>query len=105
INPERLVHLLVQFVTLYRGKEQVKMSTRGGSFVTLRELRNEVGNDVARFFYVMRKGDQPIDFDLELAKEKSNENPVYYIQYAYARICSVLKQMNDRGISYDQAQA
>lgn len=105
INPERLVHLLVQFVTLYRGKEQVKMSTRGGSFITLRELRNEVGNDVARFFYVMRKGDQPIDFDLELAKEKSNENPVYYVQYANARICSVLKQMNERGISYDQAQA
>jgi arginyl-tRNA synthetase len=105
INPERLVHHLVQFVTLYRGGQQVNMSTRGGTFVTLRELREEVGNDVARYFYVMRKGDQPIDFDLDLAKEKSNENPVYYVQYAYARICSVFKQMNERSIAYDQALA
>lgn len=105
INPERLVHQLVQFVTLYRGGQQVNMSTRGGTFVTLRELREEVGNDVARYFYVMRKGDQPIDFDLDLAKEKSNENPVYYVQYAYARICSVFKQMNERAIAYDQALA
>lgn len=105
INPERLVHLLVQFVTLYRGGEQAQMSTRGGTFVTLRELREEVGNDVARYFYVMRKGDQPIDFDLDLAKAKSNENPVYYVQYAYARICSVFKQMNEREVVYDQEQA
>ncbi len=105
INPERLVHLLVQFVTLYRGGQLAQMSTRGGTFVTLRELREEVGNDVARYFYVMRKGDQPIDFDLDLAKAKSNENPVYYIQYAYARICSVFKQMNERAIAYDQTQA
>jgi arginyl-tRNA synthetase len=105
INPERLVHQLVQFVTLYRGNQQVSMSTRGGTFVTLRELREEVGNDVARYFYVMRKGDQPIDFDLDLAKEKSNENPVYYVQYAYARICSVFKQMNERSIAFDQQLA
>lgn len=103
INPERLICLLVQFVSLYRGKEQVKMSTRGGSFVTLRELRSEVGDDVARFFYVMRKAEQPMDFDLELAKAQSNENPVYYVQYAYARICSVFKQLAERNISYSEA--
>lgn len=102
INPERLVHLLLQFVTLYRGGEQVQMSTRSGTFVTLRELREEVGNDVARFFYVMRKHEQHIDFDLDLAKAQSNENPVYYIQYAYARICSVLKQLAERGMHFDE---
>lgn len=105
INPERLVHQLTQFVTLYRGGQQVRMTTRGGTFVTLRELREEVGNDVARYFYVMRKGDQPIDFDLDLAKEKSNENPVFYVQYAYARICSVFKQMHERGIQYSTDEA
>jgi arginyl-tRNA synthetase len=68
------------------------MSTRSGDFVTLRELRSEVGNDAARFFYVLRKSDQHLDFDLDLAKSQSNENPVYYIQYAHARICSVLTQ-------------
>jgi len=96
INPERLIHLLVQFVTLYRGGEQVQMSTRSGSFVTLRELREEVGNDAARFFYVMRRCEQHVDFDLDLAKSQSNENPIYYVQYAYARICSVLKQAKER---------
>lgn len=103
INPERLIVLLVQFVTLYRGGEQVQMSTRGGNFVTLRELRDEVGNDAARFFYVMRKCEQHMDFDLDLAKSQSNENPVYYVQYAYARICSVFKQLSDRQIRYDEA--
>lgn len=83
---------LVQFAVLYRGKEKVPMSTRAGSFVTLRELRAEVGNDAARFFYVLRKSDQHLDFDLELAKARVNENPVYYIQYAHARICSVFAQ-------------
>ena len=96
INPERLILLLVQFVSLFRGGLPVQMSTRGGSFVTLRELREEVGNDAARYFYVMRKAEQPIDFDLDLAKAKSNENPVYYVQYAYARICSVFKQLEER---------
>jgi arginyl-tRNA synthetase len=76
------------------------MSTRGGQFVTLRELREEVGNDAARFFYVMRKADQTMDFDLELAKSKSNENPVYYIQYAHARVCSVLRQLSEKGIAW-----
>ncbi|MBL4647925.1 MAG: arginine--tRNA ligase [Gammaproteobacteria bacterium] len=83
---------LVQFVSLYRGKEKVQMSTRSGSFVTLRELRREVGNDAARFFYVLRKVEQAMDFDLALAKAQTNDNPVYYIQYAHARICSVLRQ-------------
>ena len=102
INPERLVYLLVQFVTLYRQGQQVQMSTRGGNFVTLRELRQEVGNDAARFFYVMRKCDQHMDFDLDLAKSQSNENPVYYVQYAHARICSVLKNLAERGFMYDE---
>lgn len=103
INPERLIYLLMQFVMLYRGGQPVQMSTRGGSFVTLRELRNEVGNDAARFFYVMRKCEQPIDFDLDLAKAKSNENPVYYVQYAHARICSVFKQMHERNMIFDES--
>jgi arginyl-tRNA synthetase len=77
---------------LYRDGNKVAMSTRKGEFVTLRELRGEVGNDAARFFYVLRKSDQHLDFDLDLAKSQSNENPVYYVQYAHARICSVLDQ-------------
>jgi arginyl-tRNA synthetase len=105
INPERLQHVLLQFVTLYRGGNQVQMSTRSGTFVTLRELREEVGNDAARFFYVMRKAEQHIDFDLDLAKSQSNENPVYYVQYAYARICSVFKQLSERNLEFDQTQA
>lgn len=95
---------LVQFAVLYRGDERVQMSTRSGSFVTLRELREEVGNDAARFFYVMRKADHHMDFDLELAKSQSNENPVYYIQYAHARICAVLKQLPGKGYAFDVEQ-
>ena len=83
---------LVQFVTLFRGGEKAQMSTRSGQFVTLRDLRNEVGNDAARLFYVMRSNDQHLDFDLELAKSRSSDNPVYYIQYAHARISSVLEE-------------
>lgn len=98
-----LTILLVQFAILYRGDERVQMSTRSGSFVTLRELREEVGNDAARFFYVMRKPEQHMDFDLELAKSESNDNPVYYIQYAHARICSVLRQLRERGLTHDEA--
>ena len=90
LDADRLTIALVQFAVLYRGKEKVPMSTRAGDFVTLREWRREVGNDAARFFYVLRKSDQHLDFDLELAKSQSNENPVYYIQYAHARLCSVL---------------
>ncbi|WP_115707973.1 arginine--tRNA ligase [Legionella sainthelensi] len=95
--------LLVQFAILYRGVERVQMSTRSGSFVTLRELRQEVGNDAARFFYVARKSEQHMDFDLDLAKSESNDNPVYYIQYAHARICSVLRQLKERGLFWDKA--
>ncbi|MEO6068222.1 MAG: arginine--tRNA ligase, partial [Gemmatimonadales bacterium] len=89
---ERLKVALVQFAVLYRNDERVSMSTRSGEFVTLRELRCEVGVDAARFFYVMRKSDQHLDFDLDLAKSQSNENPVYYIQYAHARVCSLHEQ-------------
>ncbi len=93
-NPEQLDIALVQFAVLYRAGKKVPMSTRAGEFVTLRELRREVGNDAARFFYVLRKGDQHLDFDLDLAKSQSNDNPVYYVQYAHARVCSVLEQWN-----------
>jgi arginyl-tRNA synthetase len=92
LDPAKLTIALVQFAVLYRGGKKVSMSTRAGEFVTLRELRKEVGNDAARFFYVLRKSDQHLDFDLELAKSQSNDNPVYYIQYAHARVCSVLGQ-------------
>ena len=92
LNPARLTVALVQFAVLYRGGEKVPMSTRAGEFVTLRELRREVGNDAARFFYVLRKSDQHLDFDLDLAKSQSQDNPVYYVQYAHARVCSVHEQ-------------
>ena len=88
---------LVQFAVLYRNGEKAAMSTRSGEFVTLRQLRGEVGNDACRFFYVLRKSDQHLDFDLDLAKSQTNENPVYYIQYAHARVCSVVKQWGDAG--------
>jgi arginyl-tRNA synthetase len=94
---------LVQFVTLYRAGEKLQMSTRSGEFVTLRQLREEVGNDAARFFYVMRSNDQHLDFDLELAKSRSNDNPVYYIQYAHARVASVFRQLAEKSLEYDQA--
>ena len=94
--------LLVQFAILYRSGERVQMSTRSGSFVTLRELREEVGNDAARFFYVARKPEQHMDFDLDLAKSESSDNPVFYIQYAHARICSVMRQLREKGLSWDK---
>ncbi|MBL3529104.1 MAG: arginine--tRNA ligase [gamma proteobacterium endosymbiont of Lamellibrachia anaximandri] len=97
-DDSKLDVLLVQFAILFRGGEKVPMSTRSGSFVTLRELRKEVGADAARFFYVMRKCEQHLDFDLDLAKSQSSDNPVYYVQYANARICSVLRQAADKGI-------
>jgi arginyl-tRNA synthetase len=95
---------LVQFVTLYRGGEKVQMSTRSGEFITLRELRREVGNDAARFYYVMRSNDQHLDFDMQLATSRSNENPVYYIQYAHARVCSVLRQQREKGLESNPAR-
>ena len=99
---DQLTVLLVQFAVLYRGKEKVGMSTRSGEFVTLRELRDEVGKDAARFFYVLRGADQHMDFDLELAKSQSNDNPVYYVQYAHARICSVFRQLAEKQLDWDQ---
>lgn len=92
LDAEKLTVALVQFAVLYRNGQKVSMSTRSGEFVTLRELRQEVGNDAARFYYVLRKSDQHLDFDLDLAKSQSSDNPVYYIQYAHARICSVLAE-------------
>ncbi len=100
-EPERLEVRLVQFAVLYRGKERVPMSTRAGEFVTLRQLREEVGKDAARFFYVMRKAEQHMDFDLELAVSQSNDNPVYYVQYAHARVCSVFRQLGEKGWRHD----
>jgi arginyl-tRNA synthetase len=90
---DRLDFRLMQFVVLYRGAEKVQMTTRGGSYVTLRELREEVGNDAARFFYVSRSNDQHLEFDLELAKAETSDNPVYYIQYAHARVASMLERL------------
>jgi len=97
--------LLVQFAALYRGSEKIPMSTRAGEFVTLRQLREEVGTDAARFFYVLRRNDQHLDFDLELAKSQTQDNPVYYIQYAHARIHSVMRQLEARGLEWDRDSA
>jgi len=96
-DDSKLTVLLVQFAILYRGEEKVSMSTRSGDFVTLRQLRNEVGKDAARFFYAMRRSEQHMDFDLKLATSKTNENPVFYVQYAHARVCSVLRQLDEKG--------
>ncbi len=96
LDSDRLDVALVQFVSLFRDGAKVSMSTRAGQYVTLRELRQEVGNDACRFFYLLRKQDQALDFDLTLATSESNDNPVYYVQYAHARICSVLNQWGGR---------
>ncbi|MGR8918668.1 MAG: arginine--tRNA ligase [Gammaproteobacteria bacterium] len=98
-NPQRLDIVLVQFASLARGGEKVAMSTRSGEFVTLRELVDEVGVDAARFFYIMRRSDQHLEFDLDLATSESSDNPVYYVQYAHARICSVFRQLEERGLA------
>jgi arginyl-tRNA synthetase len=95
-DASKLDVLLVQFAILYRGGEKAQMSTRSGEFITLRELRKEVGRDAARFFYVMRKCEQHMDFDLDLAKSQSSDNPVYYVQYAHARIHAVLRQAAEK---------
>lgn len=94
-NPNQLIVKLVQFAVLYRGQEKVQMSTRSGEFVTLRTLREEVGTDAARFFYIYRKPEQHMDFDLELAKSQTADNPVYYIQYAHARICRMVEKCEE----------
>ncbi len=96
---ESLKLILVQLVNLLRGGEPVAMSTRSGEFVTLREVLDEVGKDAARYNFLMRRSDSHLDFDLEVAKKQSNENPVYYVQYAYARICSILRMAEERNIS------
>jgi arginyl-tRNA synthetase len=97
-NPEDLQIILVQLVNLLRDGQQVAMSTRSGEFVTLREVIDEVGRDACRFFFLMRRSDSQLDFDLELAKKQSNENPVYYVQYAHARICSINRNAREQGL-------
>lgn len=101
-NADDLEVLLLQMVSLYRDGELVKMSKRTGQSVTLAELIEEVGADAARFFFIMRSLDSQLDFDLNLAKSQSNENPVYYVQYAYARICSIFRQMKEAGIEINE---
>ncbi|SDP17597.1 arginine--tRNA ligase [Selenomonas ruminantium] len=98
-DSEKLTVLLLQMVALYRGGELVKMSKRTGQSVTLNELMEEVGTDAARYFFLMRSLDSQLDFDLDLAKKKSNDNPVYYIQYAHARICSIFRQCKETGLA------
>jgi len=93
----------IQFVTLYRSGERVQMGTRSGQFDTLRQLREEVGTDAARFYYVMRSNDQHLDFDLDVAKSQSNDNPVFYIQYAHARVASVFRQLDEKSLQWDEA--
>jgi arginyl-tRNA synthetase len=104
-NADALEACLIQFVSLFRGGEKIAMGKREGQFVTLRQLREEVGNDACRLFYLMRSHDQPLDFDLELAKSRTNDNPVYYIQYAHARVASVLRQLAARELRYEQPLA
>ena len=104
-DSKKLTVLLVQFVSLWRGGEMVQMSSRSGQYVTLRDLRKEVGNDAARFYYVMRKSEQHIDFDLDLAVSQSKDNAVYYIQYAHARICRMLEKAAALQLNFDAAEA
>ncbi len=98
LDKEKLKVVLVQFAVLYRDGAKIPMSTRSGEFVTLRELRDEVGSDAARFFYAQRKSEQHMDFDLDLAKSQSKDNPMYYVQYAHARICRIFKTAEERNI-------
>ncbi len=104
IDPNRVEVDLVQFARLFKDGVEVSMGKRGGQFVTLADLREEVGTDAARFFYVMRSHEQHLDFDLELAKKQSSDNPVYYVQYAHARICRVFERLTERGLgAFDAA--
>ena len=100
-DADKLKILLLQMVSLYRGGELVKMSKRTGESITLRELMEEVGTDAARYFFLMRSIDSQLDFDLDLAKKQSSENPVYYIQYAHARICSIFRQAQENNLNLD----
>jgi len=97
-DPSKIKVILHQFVTLMRDGKQVKMSTRKATFITVDELLDEVGGDVARFFFMMRKPDSQLEFDLDLATKESQENPVYYVQYAHARVCSILRQAAEKGV-------
>lgn len=103
LDPERIEIPLVQFAVLFEKGQKVQMSTRAGQFVTLRQLRAEVGTDAARFFYVMRSHDQHLDFDLDLARSQSNDNPVYYVQYAHARICALFRQAQEKNMPFNRA--
>lgn len=95
-------YVLHQMVTVMRGGEEVKISKRAGSYVTLRDLIDEVGRDATRYFLISRKGDSQLVFDIDLARSQTNDNPVYYIQYAHARVCSVLRQAGEKGFTFDQ---
>lgn len=98
-DPEKDFHVvLIQMVNLMRGGEPVAMSTRAGEFVTLREVLDEVGTDAARYMFLSRKSDSPLDFDLDLVKQRNMDNPVYYVQYAHARVSALLRRAADRGI-------
>ncbi|HOK55709.1 MAG TPA: arginine--tRNA ligase [bacterium] len=100
-NPDNLSVLIVQLTTLYRGKEKLSMSTRKGQFITLKELVNEIGPDASKFFFLFRKIDSHLDFDLEVAKKKSNENPIYYLQYAYVRLKHLIEFGKEKGYKID----
>jgi len=101
-DTEKVKVVIHQFVTLMRGDEVVKMSTRKAEFVTLDELLDEVGVDVVRYFYIMRSANSHLNFDLDLAKRQTEENPVFYLQYAHARIASILRKAEERGITFDE---
>ncbi|WP_227936988.1 arginine--tRNA ligase [Alkalihalobacillus deserti] len=101
--PEQLDVQIIQMVSLFQGGEKVKMSKRTGKAVTLRDLMEEVGIDATRYFFAMRSTDSQLDFDMDLAVSKSNENPVYYVQYAHARVCSMLRQGEEQGMTFDQS--
>jgi len=103
LDPARIEVALVQFAVLYEGGQKIQMSTRAGQFVTLRQLREDVGADAARFFYVMRSHEQHLDFDLDLARSHSNDNPVYYVQYAHARVASLFRQLAEKSVAYNRA--
>lgn len=105
LAPEKLDITLVQFAVLYKDGAKMQMSTRSGQFVTLRDLRAQVGSDAARFFYIMRKPEQHLDFDLDLATSHSKDNPYYYVQYAHARTTRVLERAREEGITFDPATA
>jgi arginyl-tRNA synthetase len=101
-DPEKLKIVICQLVTLRRGKEMIRFSKRSGDIITLRELVNEVGSDACRFFFLSRSADSHMDFDIALAKEQSENNPVYYVQYAHARIASILRLAQQKSIDYSR---